>query len=160
IAVEPSATMRTVLRSVASACPCSTQRWWWRRGQRPWPSSSRQGRGRYVGPDRGRGPFHLPDRCEPARSPPGKTLTLPVARRNRRLLASSRVPGGIAMADITRRRTAELLRVSIALLALVAWPAAAAEQSAEPKEPTPGFSFAVYGDSRSMMYLPGKSDQK
>ena len=23
-----------------------------------------------------------------------------------------------------------------------------------------GFSFAVYGDSRSMMYLPGKSDQK
>src|SRR5262249_34402381 len=62
----------------------------------------------------------------------GTTLTLPVGRRNRRLLASSRVPGGIAVADITRRRTAELLRVCIALLALLAGPAAAAEQSAEP----------------------------
>jgi len=57
-------------------------------------------------------------------------------------------------------KTCSMLRVSIALLALVAGPAAAAEQSAEPKEPTPGFSFAVYGDSRSMMYLPAKSDQK
>jgi len=57
-------------------------------------------------------------------------------------------------------KACSMLRVSIALLALVAGPAAAAEQSAEPKEPTPGFSFAVYGDSRSMMYLPGKSDQK
>ena len=53
-----------------------------------------------------------------------------------------------------------MLRVSVALLALVAGPAAAAEQSAEPKEATRGFSFAVHGDSRSMMYLPGKSDQK
>src|SRR5215510_14444011 len=57
-------------------------------------------------------------------------------------------------------KACSMLRVSIALLALVAEPAAAAEQSAEPKGPTPGFSFAVYGDSRSMMYLPGKSDQK
>jgi hypothetical protein len=57
-------------------------------------------------------------------------------------------------------KACSMLRVSIALLALVAGPAAAAEQSAEPKEPTRGFSFAVYGDSRSMMYLPGKSDQK
>jgi hypothetical protein len=57
-------------------------------------------------------------------------------------------------------KACSMLRVSIALLALVAGPAAAAEQSAEPTEPTPGFSFAVYGDSRSMMYLPGKSDQK
>jgi hypothetical protein len=57
-------------------------------------------------------------------------------------------------------KACSMLRVSIALLALVAGRAAAAEQSAEPKEPTRGFSFAVYGDSRSMMYLPGKSDQK
>ena len=57
-------------------------------------------------------------------------------------------------------KACSMLRVSIALVALVAGRAAAAEQSAEPKEPTRGFSFAVYGDSRSMMYLPGKSDQK
>jgi calcineurin-like phosphoesterase family protein len=57
-------------------------------------------------------------------------------------------------------KACSMLRVSIALVALVAGLAAAAEQSAEPKEPTRGFSFAVYGDSRSMMYLPGKSDQK
>src|SRR5215831_18946365 len=57
-------------------------------------------------------------------------------------------------------KACSMLRVSIVLLALVAGPAAAAEQSSEPKDPTPGFSFAVYGDSRSMMYLPGKSDQK
>src|SRR5215470_9201887 len=47
----------------------------------------------------------------------------------------------------------------LAVTTVVASPVAA-EQSAEPKEPTRGFSFAVYGDSRSMMYLPGKSDQK
>jgi Calcineurin-like phosphoesterase len=57
-------------------------------------------------------------------------------------------------------KACSMLRVSIALLALVAGRAAAAEQNAEPKEATRGFSFAVYGDSRSMMYLPGKSDQK
>jgi len=48
----------------------------------------------------------------------------------------------------------------IALFALVAGPAAAAEESTTMKQPASGFSFAVYGDSRSMMYLPYKSDQE
>jgi hypothetical protein len=55
-------------------------------------------------------------RCEPARSQRGRTLTLPVGRRNRRPSASSRVPGGIAIADITRRQTAELLQKSFKIL--------------------------------------------
>ena len=37
-------------------------------------------------------------------------------------------------------------------------PMATAQQVSRPADS--GFSFAVYGDSRSMMYLPGKSDQK
>ena len=48
----------------------------------------------------------------------------------------------------------------ITLFALVAGPAAAAEKSTAAKKSAPGFSFAVYGDSRSMMYLPYNLDQK
>src|SRR5262249_32912679 len=48
----------------------------------------------------------------------------------------------------------------IALFALVAGPAAAAEESPATKQPASGFSFAVYGDSRSMMYLPYNLAQK
>src|SRR5262249_56256381 len=58
------------------------------------------------------GPVRLVVRGEPARSQRGRTLTLPVGRRNRRPSASSRVPGGIAIADITRRQAAELLQKS------------------------------------------------
>src|SRR5215510_13982282 len=43
-----------------------------------------------------------------------------------------------------------LLYTFVALLALVARPAAAAEET------TSGFSFVAYGDSRPMMYLPSK----
>src|SRR6476660_4098555 len=48
----------------------------------------------------------------------------------------------------------------IALFALVAGPAAAAEKNTPAKKSTSGFSFAVYGDSRSMMYLPYMETQK
>src|SRR2546423_475100 len=48
----------------------------------------------------------------------------------------------------------------IAMFVLVAGPAAAGEKGTAAKKPAPGFSFAVYGDSRSMMYLPGNSDQR
>src|SRR3974390_54928 len=47
-----------------------------------------------------------------------------------------------------------------AVFLLVAGPVAAAEKRTAAKKPAPGFSFAVYGDSRSMMYLPYKSDQR
>src|SRR5215471_18090657 len=48
----------------------------------------------------------------------------------------------------------------IALFALVAGPAATAEESTATKQPAAGFSFAVYGDSRSMIYLPYMETQK
>jgi hypothetical protein len=48
--------------------------------------------------------------------------------------------------------------VAALLLAGGANNAAADEKAAQ--KLGPGFSFAVYGDSRSMMYLPSKSDQK
>ena len=48
--------------------------------------------------------------------------------------------------------------IAALLLAGGANNAAADEKAAQKFEP--GFSFAVYGDSRSMMYLPSKSDQK
>ena len=53
-----------------------------------------------------------------------------------------------------------LLLAFVAVLAMVAGRAATAENSTATKKPAPGFSFAVYGDSRSMMYLPGNADQK
>src|SRR5262245_6858123 len=61
------------------------------------------------------------------------------------------------------KRTTKLCSVlfaSIALFALVAGPAAAAEKSTPAKKSVSGFSFAVYGDSRSMMYLPYMETQK
>ena len=61
------------------------------------------------------------------------------------------------------KRTTKLcsvLSTSIALFALVAGPAAAAEKSTPAKKSASGFSFAVYGDSRSMMYLPYMETQK
>ena len=61
------------------------------------------------------------------------------------------------------QRTTKLCSVlfaSIALFALVAGPAAAAEKSTPAKKSASGFSFAVYGDSRSMMYLPYMETQK
>jgi len=48
----------------------------------------------------------------------------------------------------------------IALFALVAGPAAAAEESTPAKKSASGFSFDVYGDSRSMMYLPYQAAQE
>ena len=61
------------------------------------------------------------------------------------------------------QRTTKLCSVlftSIALFALIAGPAAAAEESTAAKKSASGFSFAVYGDSRSMMYLPYMETQK
>src|SRR5215467_3697235 len=57
-------------------------------------------------------------------------------------------------------KVCSLLLAFVAVLAVVAGRAATAEKSTAEKKPAPGFSFAVYGDSRSMMYLPGNSDQK
>jgi len=53
-----------------------------------------------------------------------------------------------------------ILFAFIALFTLAAGPAVAAEESTPTKQSASGFSFAVYGDSRSMMYLPYNSDQK
>lgn len=53
-----------------------------------------------------------------------------------------------------------MLLALIVALALLAAPAGAAEKGKAPKKPASGFSFAVYGDSRSMMYLPYKADQE
>ena len=53
-----------------------------------------------------------------------------------------------------------IMFVLLAVLALVAGPAVGAEKSTAAKKPAPGFSFAAYGDSRSMMYLPPKEAQK
>src|SRR5215467_6482307 len=50
--------------------------------------------------------------------------------------------------------------VCIALCTLVAGPAAAAEKNTPANKSASGFSFAVYGDSRSMMYLPYMETQK
>jgi len=58
------------------------------------------------------------------------------------------------------KRTTKLCSVLFAFVALVAGPATAAEESTAAKKPESGFSFAVYGDSRSMMYLPYNLDQK
>ena len=52
---------------------------------------------------------------------------------------------------------ANILFAFVALLAL--HPQAATAQQTKPAAGS-AFSFAVYGDSRSMMYLPGRSDQK
>ena len=57
----------------------------------------------------------------------------------------------------------ETIRICSILLALAAVLAlrgrsATAQQAAHQTDT--GFSFAVYGDSRSMMYLPYKSDQE
>src|SRR6476646_2136491 len=58
------------------------------------------------------------------------------------------------------RKLCSVLFAFIALFALVAGPAAAAEKSTPAKKSGSGFSFAVYGDSRSMMYLPYMETQK
>ena len=47
-----------------------------------------------------------------------------------------------------------------ALAALCAACAAARDAKQAPRAAESGFSFAVYGDSRSMMYLPYKADQE
>jgi hypothetical protein len=57
-------------------------------------------------------------------------------------------------------KVCSMLVAIIAVLGLVAGPAAAAEKSTAAKKPAPGFSFAAYGDSRTMMYLPPKEAQK
>jgi Calcineurin-like phosphoesterase len=54
-------------------------------------------------------------------------------------------------------KVCSMLFASAAVLALQV-PTATAQRV--PRSTDSGFSFAVYGDSRSMMYLPGKSDQK
>ena len=58
------------------------------------------------------------------------------------------------------KSTAKVCSLLLAFVAVVAGRAATAEKSTAEKKPAPAFSFAVYGDSRSMMYLPGNSDQK
>src|SRR5215471_6916289 len=57
-------------------------------------------------------------------------------------------------------KVCSVLLAFVAVLVVVAGRAATAEKSTAAKKPAPGFSFAVYGDSRSMMYLPDNADQK
>jgi len=59
------------------------------------------------------------------------------------------------------RRSAAIVATTALLLAAelaLRCPTATAQPMSRPADP--GFSFAVYGDSRSMMYLPYKSDQE
>ena len=51
----------------------------------------------------------------------------------------------------------QVLLAPLAVLALIPL-TATAQQVSQPADK--GFSFAVYGDSRSMMYLPYKQDQE
>ena len=57
----------------------------------------------------------------------------------------------------SRLRPEWLLGASIGLLLLLGGRAQAADQRGKPDS---GFSFDVYGDSRSMMYLPYRADQE
>ena len=50
--------------------------------------------------------------------------------------------------------------ISLALAAVLALQLPTATAQQVPRSTESGFSFAVYGDSRSMMYLPPKSDQQ
>ena len=61
----------------------------------------------------------------------------------------------------TKRPTkvCSMLFAFIAVFALVAAPAAAAEKDTAAKKPAPGFSFVAVGDSRPMMYLPPKGSK-
>src|SRR5262247_2834014 len=52
-----------------------------------------------------------------------------------------------------------LLLAFIAVLVVVAGPAAAAEKGTAAKEPARGFSFVAVGDSRPMLYLPVKDSK-
>ncbi|HEU0208007.1 MAG TPA: hypothetical protein VFQ78_03425 [Candidatus Udaeobacter sp.] len=63
------------------------------------------------------------------------------------------------------KQTTKLYPVLLAVIGLFtlvagAAAAAAAEKSTPPKKSAVGFSFAVYGDSRSPMYLPNMETQK
>ena len=53
-------------------------------------------------------------------------------------------------------KVSSILFAFIAVLVVVARPAAAAEKGTAAKEPARGFSFVAVGDSRPMMYLPPK----
>src|SRR5690242_5069093 len=72
------------------------------------------------------------------------------------------VIGGAAQRQRTMRRTnmidRRVLLSSLALLPALQPSTAAAQQTT--RGSNAAFSFAVYGDSRSMMYLPYKSSQK
>jgi hypothetical protein len=57
------------------------------------------------------------------------------------------------------KHTAKIISILFALVAVLPLhPQTATAQQSPPAKS--GFSFAAYGDSRTMMYLPGKSDQK
>ena len=57
-------------------------------------------------------------------------------------------------------RSMNTLASAAALLTLWAGCATAQAEREGPSSPDSGFSFAVYGDSRSMMYLPPASDRR
>src|SRR5262245_14523954 len=56
-------------------------------------------------------------------------------------------------------KVSSILFAFIAVLVVVAGPAAAAEKGTAAKEAARGFSFVVVGDSRPMMYLPPKGSK-
>ena len=59
-------------------------------------------------------------------------------------------------------RTQNLILAAVAMLALSLGGGCAAGQNTKPATPASdsGFSFAAYGDSRTMMYLPYRKDQE
>src|SRR5713101_4125340 len=64
---------------------------------------------------------------------------------------------------MTRKTIRLAIKLSFILIALAVVPALqffGADAQETPRPVDSGFSFAVYGDSRSMMYLPYRSDQE
>jgi hypothetical protein len=60
--------------------------------------------------------------------------------------------------SISRWWTPALLMLVVLTVLALQPPTATAQQASHPADS--GFSFAVYGDSRSMMYLPYKQDEE
>ena len=58
------------------------------------------------------------------------------------------------------RHEMKIKTILLAFAAVLALQLRTASAQQVPSSTSPGFSFAAYGDSRTMMYLPNKSDQQ
>src|SRR6476660_7191273 len=61
---------------------------------------------------------------------------------------------------MSARKLASFLLVYIGAVTFLSTGCTTNSQTGQNSKATPGFSFAVFGDSRTMMYLPHRSDQK